>query len=184
MVPQWSQSNQNSDNPNFSHPPHHATYSEVAQHKLRDSHGRFASDYLPQDPASQNINPPPFWTKIMDYIVQYLKKLSFKKVLAIASFISLLATNGPLQNIIEQFFPYSSPILHRQVAHQGILQISGNGSYALFLPDKSVYSLYFKPSSTLTNLKKISEVVVKGNLTWTPYVIENAEVYPISITSP
>ncbi|MBI2019780.1 hypothetical protein HYS95_03940 [Candidatus Daviesbacteria bacterium] len=170
--------------PNLPEDPHHATYSEVAQHKLRDSHGRFATDHIPQDPAPQTVSAPSFWRKILGYIINYFKKMTIKRFLTLVSAIYLITTNGPIQNGIEYFFPYSSPILHRQTAHQGILQTTGSGQYQLLLPDNSVYTLYFKPSASLINLKKINEAVVKGNLTWTPYVIENAEVYPLNITLP
>ncbi len=56
--------------------------------------------------------------------------------------------------------------------------------YPLSLPDSSVYTLYLKPSSNLNDLKNLNEVVVKGNLTLTPYTIENAEIYPVSISTP
>ncbi len=39
-----------------------------------------------------------------------------------------------------------------------------------------------QPSPTLNSLKNLSEVVVKGNLTSTPYLIENAEIYPLNIS--
>ncbi|MBI2597241.1 hypothetical protein HYW41_03730 [Candidatus Daviesbacteria bacterium] len=166
--------------PNNPPPNPPSTYSEVASHKLRDSHGRFASDHLSSDP--QNTPSLSIWTRLMDYITRYFKKMTIKKALYIASAIYFVTTNGPIQNGIEVFFPNSSPILHRQVAHQGILKTLGNGQYSLVLPDSSAYTLYLKPSPSLTNLKKLHEVVVKGNLTWTPYVINNAEIYPLSIS--
>lgn len=36
------------------------------------------------------------------------------------------------------------------------------------LVDGQVYTLNFKPAANLNNLKKLNEVVVKGNLTWVP----------------
>lgn len=166
-------------------PPHNSTYSEVAQHKLRDSYGRFATDHInAETPQPDHPVTPSLWKRFIDYVIRYFKKLTLRKIITLSSTVYLITTNGPLQNGLDWLFPHSSPILHRQVAHQGILQTTGNGQYQLVLADKSVYTLFFKPSATLVNLKKINEAVVKGNLTWTPYVIENAEVYPLNITIP
>lgn len=158
----------------------HSTYTEVAQHKLRDSHGKFATDYVSQNPDLANaINPPNIFKKIW----RYMTKLSIKKILAILAFSSLTVSNPFFQNLVAYYFPNSSPVLGRTISYQGILKSSQSGIYSLVLPDQQTYTIHFKPTTSLTNLKKLNEVVVKGNLTWTPYVIENAEVYPLNLSA-
>ncbi len=164
-------------------PNHSSSYSEVAQHKLRDSHGRFASDHT--NPSSETL---PKSESIFKRIITFIIKIKWTKltlyITGAFTFIYLVVSNPAVQNIINQLFPNSSPILARSVSLQGTLRTSETGIYSLVLPDQQTYTLHFKPSSALTNLKRLNEVVVKGNLTWTPFVIENAEIYPLNISTP
>lgn len=155
-------------------------HQEAVQNEARDQYGKFTHP-APASPPISSLSPtsPSFVLNLW----KNLGKLSLRKLTAIIAFISLIATNSITLTIVEYFFPHSSPIFHRQTAHQGTLQTSGNGQYFLKLPDSSVYTLYLKPSPTLNNLKNLNEVVVKGNLTFTPYVIENAEIYPLNIST-
>lgn len=157
-----------------------SVHSQTAREEVRDQFGKFTS---PQ-PSLPNSPNPPNTPSFFSNLWKNLSKLSLKKITAILAFVSLVATNGISLTIIELFFPHSSPVFHRSVAHQGILKTSGNGQYSLELSDSSVYTLYLKPSPTLNSLKNLNEVVVRGNLTLTPYVIENAEIYPLNISTP
>lgn len=172
--------------------PHHSTYSEVAQHKLRDSHGRFETDRVSENPdqttltSSTSLNSFSI-TNIFKKVFDVLNKIKWKKMTlyltGAATFIYLVISNPTFQNLVNHFFPNSSPILGRAISFQGVLKSSESGIFSLVLPDQQTYTLHFKPSSSLTNLKKLNEVVVKGNLTGTPYVIENAEIYPLNLTT-
>lgn len=169
-------------------------HEEVAQHRPRDAQGHF----LPYEHPTQAPNPnqttptpvlepsgpkPNTFTEKVKSVWHFISK-NFKKISAIIAFGYLIAMNPSFQNFMAQYFPHSSPVLSRAVSLQGVLHISDTGIYTLVLPDQSSYVIHFKPIPTLTNLKKLHEVVVKGNLTWTPYVIENAEIYPLNISTP
>lgn len=161
-------------------------HSQTARKEKRGYHGWFVSATNPPSPQTPPPNPstPPNPPNFLILLWNKLTKLSLRKLTTIIATVSLIATNSIFLNIFEYFFPHSSPILHRSVAHQGTLKTSGNGSYSLELPDSSIYTLYLKPSPTLNSLKNLNEVVVKGNLTFTPYVIENAEIYPVNSSTP
>ena len=148
-------------------------HSDTAKREPRGEHGEFASTHI----VAQNT--PSLTSRIWDY----LSKISLKKLITTMGLISIIATNGLSLTLIERLFPHSSPIFHRQVAHQGILNTSGGGIYTLTLTDNSVYTLNLKPSGNLKNLKNLNEVVVRGNLTFTPYLIDNAEIYPVNIST-
>lgn len=161
-----------------------SVHSQTARAEIRDEFGKFTHPQSNPNPPipSPPSNPPA--TSFINNLWHKLSKLSLKKITTILAFVSLIATNGLSLTILELFFPHSSPVFHRSVAHQGILKTSGAGQYFLVLTDNSAYTLYLKPSSNLNNLKNLNEVVVKGNLTATQYVIENAEIYPVNITIP
>lgn len=174
--------------PNIPNPPDQpSTYSEVASHKLRDSHGRFATDHVSNNSDSQttltSLNTPNIFKRVFDF----LTKIKWTKVTAYltgaAALIYLIVSNPFFQNLVNHYFPNSSPILGRAISLQGVLKSSESGIYSLVLPNHETYTLHFKPTTSLTNLKKLNEVVVKGNLTWTPYVIENAEIYPLNLSA-
>lgn len=169
--------------------PQYSIHTKTANLENRDEFGKFIKVNHPISiPPPNTLNAPnspnPPNTPLFSNLCHFVSKLSLKKVTVILAFISLIATNGVTLTIAEFFFPNSSPIFHRAIAHQGLLKTSGNGTYQLVLPNNSVYTIYLKPSPALNNLKTLNEVVVKGNLTWTPYVIENAEIYPLNISTP
>lgn len=155
--------------------------SQKADHQPRGPHGEFLSSAPPplttlSELSESKGNNPNFlillWSK--------LSKLSFKKVATLLGFLTLIATNNITLNLLDKLFPNSSPILQRPTVHQGTLQKSATGQYSLLTPDNSIYTLSLKPGPNLTNLKNFNEVLVKGNLTTTPYIIDNAEIYPLS----
>ncbi len=167
-----------------------STYSEVAQHKLRDSHGRFSSDHLSENPDPQTtskilseVEGPNIFKRIFDFLIKIKWTKLTAYITGLAALIYLIVSNPTFQNLINHYFPNSSPVLGRAISLQGVLKSSQSGIYSLVLPNNESYTIHFKPTSSLTNLKKLNEVVVKGNLTWTPYVIENAEIYPLNFTA-
>lgn len=119
--------------------------------------------------------------------LHWLAKIKWTKVtiyfLSLGAFLAIVVSHPAFKNFINYIIPNASPLIGREVSLQGILKTAGNGQYFLVLPDNSTYTLHLKPLSSLNHLKNIKEAVVKGNLTWTAYVIENAEIYPLSITA-
>jgi hypothetical protein len=97
------------------------------------------------------------------------------KPLTIVAFVIAFTTIGGLGFSIGRFFfPNSSPLLHREVKYQGLLQKSGS-SYNLLLADATIYKL--SPLGKGLNLDKGAgkQVLVKGNLTKEANVIEVSE---------
>ena len=94
----------------------------------RDQFGKFTRDLPLQSPPPGPSLPanPSIPSNFFLTLWHKLTKLSLKKLLTIGATVSLILTNGPFQNIVEYFFPYSSPILHRQTAHQGEFKTFGN----------------------------------------------------------
>lgn len=85
---------------------------------------------------------------------------------------------------ISTFFPNSSPILHRAISVEGIIQKSST-KYYLKAQDNTVWSLKNLNSSLNLTDYLNQQVVVKGNLTTEKLVIEVAEVIPVeTFTSP
>lgn len=94
------------------------------------------------------------------------------------------AYNWGFNNALSQLFPDSSPIFHRAISVEGIIQKSVTAQYYL----KSEGNLWtLKPKSPITpttlsnSLNKL--VVVKGNLTKEKFVIEVSEIIPLETPS-
>lgn len=94
------------------------------------------------------------------------------------------AYNWGFNNAISQLFPDSSPIFHRAISVEGIIQKSSTAQYYL----KSEGNLWtLKPKSPITpttlnnSLNKL--VVVKGNLTKEKLVIEVSEIIQLDTLS-
>ena len=89
-----------------------------------------------------------------------------------------------LSDAAKIFFPNSSPILHRSVSYQGVVQKSQSGQYYLTLPDNTLWTL--KPTSTNINLSNMTgkQVLIKGNLTAEQNVVEVKEVLTFSQNLP
>ncbi len=135
------------------------------------------SPTIPEPPDSKTVNnfKKAFiwickikWGRVSAYIVGFV------------GVVGILYSLPPTRNFIEKNFPNSSPVFGREVSMQGILKGSSTGLYTLVLPDQQAYTLHFKPSASLANMKKLNEVVVKGRLGWTAFVIEDAEVFPLN----
>lgn len=127
---------------------------------------------------------PNFLKKAFNFIVKIKWKGVSVYIIGFVGVVSIVYNLPVARNLIEKNFPNSSPVFGREVSMQGVLKTSSTGLYILVLPDQQAYSLHFKPSVSLTNLKKLNEVVVKGRLGWTAYVIEDAEIYPLNFTIP
>lgn len=85
---------------------------------------------------------------------------------------------------VSKLFPNSSPILHRSISLQGVIQKSETGQYYLTLPDNTLWTL--KPTNNNISLNDYinRNVVVKGNLTSENNVIEVKEVISFDKPTP
>ncbi len=172
--------------------------SEVAKHQARGPDGKFVSSEYTVNPeptsTSASIPPspsvPPESPKPESNFkktIKFIVKIKWGRVSAyIVGFVgvaSLLFSIPSVRNWIDSHFPSSSPLFGREASYQGVLKSSKDGLYTLVLPDHQAYTIHFKPSSSLSSLKKVNEAVVKGHLGWTPYVIEDAEIFPMNFTT-
>ncbi len=113
-----------------------------------------------------------WWTRVManEGIIFSFRIRPFTAVLLI---IALGVASGTSFSLVKIFFPTSSPIFHREVIYQGQLQKTSTGDYYLVLPDNSLYRLNLKTKT----IDLVSErVMVKGNLTGEPNVIDVKEI--------
>lgn len=152
-------------------------------------------------------NEPPLVAVSVTNPVTYLKKwvtkffknqdidihLKIKPFATIGLILAFSAVGGAGYSLgfnaaVSKLFPNSSPILHRPISLSGIIQRSETGSYYLSLPDNSLWTL--KPTNNNISLTDYinKSVVVKGNLTSEPNVIEVKEVLafekPIPVYNP
>lgn len=107
-------------------------------------------------------------------------KLGFKirpitAVLIASIIISGGVSSGITALVLKTFFPTSSPILHRQIIQQGIIQ-TGTGGFYLASSDSSIWKL--KPKKPNVNLSDQvgKQVTVTGNLTKETNLIEVSEI--------
>lgn len=187
--------------------------SSKAEHQPRGPHGEFLNSNPSQSapPPPNSPNPPntPNAPNPSDdliivknpliYPVNWLKSF-FKKqaihasinippltaiaiALAIAGGGVGLGYNIGFNAAISRFFPNSSPLLHRIISVSGNLEKGTNGQYFLNAEDNSLWNLKIKTDpGNLANLIN-TKVSIKGNLTSTPNLIENAEITPTSSDS-
>lgn len=110
-------------------------------------------------------------------------RLKIKPLTAIFMGLGLAASFGTgygsgLHSAAGILFPRSSPILHRAVIYQGIIQKTDSGQYLLTLPDNSSWTL--KPTSqipiSILSNSVNREVLVRGNLTKEQDEVEVREV--------
>lgn len=205
----------------------HDHYSEAAQHKLRDEHGRFIHEqnHTPSDPQpipsqatpnppvppnpstfippiveiNQNTEPsskkdPPlfgfFLTNPVTYFKIFLNKLIKRqaitlKIPVLAILIIMVGIGGfgigfqsGLNWALFRLFPNYSPILHRAITEQGIIQKSSKGEYYLKSDDKNKSMWTLRSVSANVKLEDFvgKQVQIKGNLTPTPNLIDVSEV--------
>lgn len=124
-------------------------------------------------------NPVTYFKK---WVGKFLKNqdidihLKIKPFATIGLILAFTAVGGTTFSIGRYFFPNSSPIFHRAITLQGIVQMSESGQYYLSLPDNTLWTL--KPINNNVNLSNYiyKQVVVKGNLTAEANVINVSEV--------
>lgn len=107
-------------------------------------------------------------------------RLKIKPFATIGFIIVFAAVGGTSFSIGRYLFPNSSPILHREVNYQGVIQKTDSGQYYLTLADNTIWTLKPKSKSNVNfqNLQS-GQAFVRGNLTWDSYVIEVSEVIPL-----
>lgn len=150
---------------------------------------------LTQDNKYSEKNDPPLVDVKVTNPVTYFKKwlasllknegidihIKIKPLTVITALAALSITYGAgynlgLKQASSALFPNSSPILHRAIIYQGVIQLSDNGQYYLSLPDNTLWIL--RPTSSNINLANYANklVTVKGNLTSEKNVINVTEV--------
>ncbi len=142
---------------------------------------------------SENHDPPLVDLKVTNpvtyfknWLTRFLKdqdidlRIRIKPFATIGLFLAFAAVSGTSFSVGRYLFPNSSPIFHREVIYQGSLQKTDQG-ITLALPNSDSYTLRLKEKSTvnLNNLKE-GQVLVKGNLTFTPFVIEVSDITSLS----
>ncbi len=92
----------------------------------------------------------------------HLKIKPITAILITLAFASIFTGTG--FSIAKIFFPNSSPILHREVIYQGVVQKTDSGDYYLSLPNATLYKLTLS-NKTNINLGSLvnKQVLVKGN---------------------
>lgn len=143
--------------------------------------------HVTHDEKVKEKDPPMVDLKVSNpvtYLKNWLKKLlgnegidiriKIKPLTVVAFALAFTAVGGIGFSIGKFFFPNSSPILHREIKLQGLLQQNTSG-YSLILADSTIYNI--KPLSNNLNLESNSgkEVLAKGNLTPEPYQLEISE---------
>lgn len=133
-------------------------------------------------------------TNPVTYLKLFLKRLlknegidihlKIKPLTVIACVSALSISFGTGFNVAQMFFPTSSPLLHRAITLQGNIQRSESGQYYLSLPDNSLWTL--RPTNNNTSLSSLmsKQVMVKGNLTAEPNIIEVKEVISFEKSTP
>ncbi|MFH1535828.1 MAG: hypothetical protein ABIC96_02025 [Patescibacteria group bacterium] len=147
---------------------------------------------------NQNTKPsdkedPPlfgfFLTNPVTYLRKFLQKLLKRQMITLripvlALIVIMVGIGGfgvgfqsGLNYAVGKLFPNFSPILHRSITAQGIIQKSTKGYY-LQANDKNKTMWTLMPKSQNVNLADFEnmKVEVKGNLTPTPNLIEVSEV--------
>ncbi|MDO8618312.1 MAG: hypothetical protein Q7R49_00020 [Candidatus Daviesbacteria bacterium] len=155
---------------------------------------------------NQNTKPtdkedPPlfgfFLTNPVTYLRKFLSKLLKRQMITLripvlALIVVMVGIGGfgvgfksGLNYAVGKLFPNFSPILHRSITAQGIIQKSTKGYYLQANDkDKTLWTLI--PKSQNVNLADFQDqkVEVKGNMTPTPNLIEVSEVTSFESPSP
>lgn len=152
---------------------------------------------------NQNTKPtekedPPlfgfFLTNPVTYLKKFLTKLLKRQMITLripvlALIVVMVGVGGfgvgfksGLNYAVGKLFPNFSPILHRSITAQGIIQKSSSGYY-LQANDKDKTLWTLQPKSKNINLADFQDqkVEVKGNMTPTPNLIEVSEVTSFDI---
>lgn len=150
----------------------------------------------PNRPAIPNDDPlfeakinNPF-SKFFAWLKDFIKKQSniTIKIPVVGLLVAVFSLGAGLggyklgfSNAVSKLFPDSSPILHRSISVEGILQKSATGKFYLKSGDN--YAWMLKPLSSVINLADYvnAQITVKGNLTKEKSVIEVTEVIPFDL---
>lgn len=160
-------------------PDEHPDEKDKDSHKIDLIKTTHTNTYKKEDPPLFNLqmtNPVTYlkrwWTRVMAN-EGIIFSFRIRPLTAVLLILALGAAGGTSFSLVRVFFPTSSPIFHRGVIYQGLLQETSAGDYYLVLPDNSLYRLNSK-----TNLSGLANhrVMVKGNLTKEPNVIDVKEI--------
>lgn len=138
------------------------------------------------------INNP--FSKFFNWIKDFIKKnqnITIKIpiigiLVALSSFSAGVGSgyNLGFNTAVSKLFPNSSPIFHRAISLEGIIQKSASAQFYLKAED-NLWTLKPKPPITSTILETSinKQVKVLGNLTKEKDVIEVSEIIPLEISS-
>lgn len=129
--------------------------------------------------------------KFFTWIINFIKKNQniTIKIPIIGIFVALSSFgvglgsgyNWGLNAAASTLFPNSSPVFHRAISVEGVIQTSSSKQYYLKSADNTLWKL----NSTVDLAGYLNNrVTVKGNLTKEKLVIEVSEVIPLEIISP
>lgn len=138
-----------------------------------------------EDPPMVDLkvtNPVTYFKK---WVGRFLKNqdinlhLRIKPFATIGLILAFTAVGGTAFSIGRYFFPNSSPIFHREVMYQGMVQTTNKGIF-LTLPNSDQYNLKPKQNTNI-NFQSLQDglALVKGNLTGEVFVIEVSEIIPL-----
>ncbi|MBI4035598.1 hypothetical protein HY383_01490 [Candidatus Daviesbacteria bacterium] len=126
------------------------------------------------------------FAKFFDWIKSFLKRnqnITIKipiigVLVTLFSFSAGLGSgyNWGFSSALSKFFPDSSPVLHRTISVDGVIQNSTSGKY--YLRSENNYTWTLKPLNSAVRITDYigKEVTVKGNLTKEKGVIEVSEL--------
>lgn len=138
------------------------------------------------------INNP--FSKFFSWIKDFIKRnqnITIKIpiigiLVAISSFGAGVGSgyNWGFNAALSKLFPNSSPVLHREISLEGVIQKSASSKYYLQSKD-NLWTLKPKQPITLANLDSLvnQEVKILGNLTREANLVEVSEIIPASPTA-
>lgn len=122
-------------------------------------------------------------TYLKNWVSRFLKnqdidlRLKIKPFATIGLVLAFTAVGGGAFSLGRYIFPNSSPILHRQVVYSGIVKAGGGfQNYFLMGSDSKAWKLKAKNNNINISDLLGKQVVVTGNLTAEPNLIEVSEV--------
>lgn len=129
-------------------------------------------------------------TYFKNWVGRFLKnqdidlRLRIKPFATIGLVLAFGLVGGTTFSIGRYFFPYSSPIFHRQVVYPGIVQKGEQGQYFLMSSDSNLWKLKLKNNNVNLTTLVDKQVVITGNLTSEKYLIEVSEVIVADTQTP
>lgn len=123
----------------------------------------------------------PFF-KFFEWIKNFIKRNQniTIKIPIIGIFIALFGAGYSIgfNNAVSKFFPDSSPLLHRAISAEGIIQKGSSNKFYL-KSGSNIWTLKLTVSAINLQDYLNEEVTVKGNLTKEKFVIEVSEIIPL-----